>query len=244
MAGGDRQRAPPLPYTNHSHPQTPMLDISIWSAPMARCAVIVAALGAAPLAHAACNGDGKAGGILGLDRCDEFEASGIFSRRNQKLLDTLVLGGTFGVAMWEGTQSAPGRTAWKALDAMASAAVATELMKNAFQRPRPSQSADPDLWRQGSGHKSFPSGETAMVAAFVTPVIADYRDTAPAVWALAALPVYMGHARMGSQAHWLSDVLVGGAVGVAAGYYAAQRDRPLLLGLTRDGVFVGLRRRF
>jgi membrane-associated phospholipid phosphatase len=128
---------------------------------------------------------------------------------------------------------------------MATAAVATETMKRIFQRPRPSQSDNPDLWRQGAVNKSFPSGETAMVAAFVTPLIMAYQDRYPIVWGLAALPVYMGKARMGSQGHWLSDVLAGGAVGIGVGYLAGKRETPLLLApLPGGGVFVGVRHRF
>jgi len=179
-----------------------------------------------------------------MDRCDENEATGIYSRKVQKALDAIAIGGTLGVALWEGTESAAGRTAWRTLDSMAISGVTTEVMKNVFQRPRPSQSSDPDLWRQGSGYKSFPSGETALMAAFVTPIIIDYREEAPAVWALAVLPVYMGKARMASQAHWLSDVLAGAAVGVAAGCVATERDTPLLLELTKDGAFIGIKHRF
>lgn len=195
-------------------------------------------------AQAGCTGDGKSGGLLGIDRCDEFEATGLLSRSNQKRADALVIGGTLAVALWQGSESGAGRDAWHALDAMATAAVTTELMKNVFQRPRPSQNEDPDLWRQGSGHKSFPSGETAMMAAFVTPLIMEHGQEHPATWALAALPVAMGVARMGSQAHWTSDVLVGGAVGAAAGWLAQERQVPLLLLPLRGGVFVGLNKRF
>jgi undecaprenyl-diphosphatase len=195
-------------------------------------------------AHAGCTGDGSHGGLLGLDRCDEFEASGIYSRSNQKRADLIVVAGTLGVALWNGTETPTGRTAWQSLDSMVSTAVATEVMKNVFQRPRPSQSDDPDLWRQGAGHKSFPSGEVAMMAAFVTPIIVNHQQDTPAIWALAALPAYMARARLASQAHWLSDVLVGAGVGVASGVLAARRDSPLLLVPTGDGVFVGLRHRF
>jgi membrane-associated phospholipid phosphatase len=179
-----------------------------------------------------------------MDRCDEFEATGIYSRRNQQILDAAVIGGTLGFALWEGSESREGKTAWQSLDSMAIAGIATELMKDIVQRPRPSQSDNPDLWRQGGGNKSFPSGETATMAAFVTPVIMEYRQDHPAVWALSILPLYMGKARMASQGHWLSDVLAGGAVGIAAGVYSARRDTPLLLELTSDGIFVGLKKKF
>ncbi len=206
--------------------------------------VLGAALGLCAASHAACTGDGKGGGVLKLDRCDEFEATGIYSRRNQQLLGAVVIGGTLGYALWEGSETTSGKTAWRSLDSMAIAGITTEVMKNVFQRPRPSQADNPDLWRQGGGNKSFPSGETATMAAFVTPVIMEYQQEHPAIWALSILPLYMGKARMASQGHWLSDVIAGGAVGVAAGVYSARRDTPLLLELTSDGVFVGLKKKF
>ena len=191
-----------------------------------------------------CSGDGKSGGILKLDRCDEYEATGIYSRQNQKLVDAIVIGGSLGVAFWEGTDTRLGRTAWQSVDSMATAAVATEIMKHVFQRPRPSQSDDPDLWRQGKGNYSFPSGEVATMSAFVTPVILEYREEYPAVWGLSVLPVYMAEARMASLAHWTSDVLAGAAVGYVAGRFAVGRESPLVLGLTKDGAFAGFKRRF
>jgi hypothetical protein len=206
--------------------------------------VLAAAVSVSTASHAGCTGEGKPGGILKMDRCDEFEATGIYSRRNQQILGAAVIGGTLGFALWEGSESREGKTAWQSLDSMAIAGITSELMKNIFQRPRPSQADDPDLWRQGSGNKSFPSGETATMAAFVTPVIMEYQQEHPAVWALSILPLYMGKARMASQGHWLSDVIAGGAVGVAAGVYSARRDTPLLLELTKDGVFVGIKNRF
>jgi len=212
--------------------------------PRWRFAVAALPLVLAAAAQAGCTGDGSHGGVLGLDRCDEFEASGIYSRSNQKRANLIVIGGTLGVALWNGTETPLGHTAWQSLDSMVTTAVATEVMKNVFQRPRPSQSDDPDLWRQGAGHKSFPSGEVALMAAFVTPIIVEHRQDTPAVWALAALPAYMARARMASQAHWLSDVLVGAGVGVAGGVLAARRESPLLLVPTGDGVFIGLRQRF
>jgi undecaprenyl-diphosphatase len=210
-----------------------------------RLLLALALLLAAGAAHAGgCTGDSKSGGILGLDRCDEYEATGIYSRQVQKALDFAVIGGTLGVAVWEGTDTRTGRTAWKATDSMATAAVTTEIMKRVFQRPRPSQSSDPDLWRQGKGNASFPSGETAMMAAFVTPVILEYRDDNPAIWGLAILPVYMAEARMASLGHWTSDVLVGAAVGTVAGRLAFTRETPIVLSLTKDGTFVGYKHRF
>lgn len=204
----------------------------------------VLALSIPCVAWSGCRADGPSGGILHMDRCDEFEGRGIYARRNQLLLDTLVISSVVGVSLWEGTDTELGRTAWKTLDAMAVAAVSTEVMKRVFQRPRPEQNSNPNLWRQGSGNKSFPSGETAMMAAFVTPYIIEHQGENPWVWVLMAFPVYMGRARMASEGHWLSDVLVGAGVGVAAGYYAQGRDKPLVLSVSHDGVFVGIHHRY
>lgn len=199
-----------------------------------------------------CQGDGANGGVLGMDRCDEYEAGGIFSRKNQLLIDSLVIGGTVSYALWEGNTTPNGRLAWQAMDSMATTAIVTEAMKRTFQRARPSEADNPNQWRQGTNHRSFPSGETALMAAFVTPLIiagqakadADPDGGVSPAWALVALPVYMARARVAAHGHWLSDVLTGGAVGAGMGYLATQRETPLILLPTGDGIFVGLHYRF
>lgn len=183
-------------------------------------------------------------GIFKLDSFDEREDKGIFSRPNQKRLDNLAIMGVIGLSLFEGTETRLGRASWQAFDAGITAAATTEVMKRVFSRPRPAQNPDPSVWFAGTGNRSFPSGEVAMMAAFTTPYILAYKDEYPAVWALAALPVYMGKARMASQAHWLTDVLAGGAVGAGMGYLAAHRENPLLLSVTGRSVFVGLHYRF
>jgi membrane-associated phospholipid phosphatase len=182
--------------------------------------------------------------LFGLDRFDEREDTGIWSRSNQKRLDALVITGVVGLALAEGTENRLGRTAWQATDAALMTAATTEVMKRVFGRPRPSQNQDPTVWFQGSDFRSFPSGEVAMMAAFTTPFIITYQDEHPAVWALAALPLYMAGARMKSQGHWLTDVMAGGAIGAAYGWYATQRDTPLVLSVTKHSVFIGLRYRY
>lgn len=184
------------------------------------------------------------GGVLGFDRFDEREDTGIFTRANQKRLDLLAIAGVTGLAAWEGSETRLGRTAWEALDAGLMTAATTETLKRAFGRPRPAENPDPGVWFAGGRHRSFPSGEVAMMAAFATPFIRNYQADTPAAWALAALPLYMANARMASQGHWLTDVVAGGAIGAGIGYYAAGRDVPLVLSLTPHGAFVGLHTRF
>jgi len=201
-------------------------------------AALLALVAASSFQHA------SAQGIFKLDSFDEREDKGILSRSNQKRLGALAITGVIGLSSWEGTETRLGRASWQAFDAGVTTAVTTEAMKRIFSRPRPAQNPDPSVFFAGSGYRSFPSGEVAMIAAFTTPYILAYKDDHPAVWALAALPVYMGRARMASQAHWLSDVIAGGAVGAGMGYLAAHRETPLLLSVTGRSVFVGLHYRF
>lgn len=179
-----------------------------------------------------------------LDRFDEREDTGIFTRANQKRADLLAIGTVVGLAVWEGSETRLGHTAWQAVDAALVTAAGTETLKRTLQRPRPIDNPDPGVWFAGSRNHSFPSGEVAMMAAFVTPFVREYQADHPAAWALAAVPVYMAKARMASQAHWLTDVIAGGAIGAGVGWYAGGRETPLVLSVGARHAFVGLRYRF
>jgi len=204
--------------------------------------VVHAVLAGAQSTPAAAEG-GK--GFLGIDRFDENESRGIFSRPNQKRLDNLVIAGMVGTALWEGSTTPLGKAMWESVDATMTSGVTVEAMKRVFARPRPMQNSDPRIWFDGAGKRSFPSAETALMTAFATPLILSFHEEHPATWGLIALPVYMGKARMGSQGHWLTDVLAGTGIGFAMGYLAHERDQPLVLQLTGNGgVYVGLKVRF
>ena len=57
-------------------------------------------------------------GLFGLDRFDENEAHGIYSRPNQKRVDYAVLLTMGSTAIWEGTTSSPvGKAMWQSIDA-------------------------------------------------------------------------------------------------------------------------------
>lgn len=189
-------------------------------------------------------GSARAADPWKLDSFDEREDRGLFSRPNQKRIDALTIGTVVGLALWEGTDTRLGRTAWQAVDAALLTAATTETMKRAFQRPRPAQNPDPGVWFDGSGQRSFPSGEVAMMAAFATPFAREYWQDHPGSLALLALPVYMAKGRMASQGHWMTDVLAGGAIGTAMGYYTSTRDTPLVLSITGRSAYVGLHYRF
>ncbi len=184
------------------------------------------------------------GGPLGIDHRLPLDDTGIWKQTNERALRYLLVGGTLGIAVWEGGETRLGQTAWKALDATLSGTVAVTVAKKIFSRTRPRDNDDPGLWFQGSGNDSFPSGAVTTVTAVITPYIAEYHRDTPAVWALAILPVYTGIARMKAQAHWQTDVLAGMALGGALGYYAHSRDSSFILQVLPGGVMVGFKKRF
>ncbi len=185
------------------------------------------------------------GGLFGLDHLVHKDDHGIWARQNQLLfLDTL-LAGEVAVALWDGGETRLGRTMWKSIDATLISGLAAEGLKLTFSRSRPSQSGNPDLWFQGSGHESFPSGEVTATSAIITPLVLEYRHDHPAVYALELLPLYDAIARVKVQGHWQSDVLAGYALGTATGYFMERRTRtPLVLSIMPHSVYVGLRKRF
>jgi membrane-associated phospholipid phosphatase len=201
-------------------------------------ACLIAALGLAPAAAFA------GGGPFGIDSEVGGNATGVFSRKNQILLQDLapllVLGGAF----WEGDETRLGHASWQSVDALAIGSVTAAGMKLAFSRARPSQTSDPNQWFKGSGHSSFPSGEVMEITTAVTPYVLEYGADHPAVWALELLPVYDAIARVKSHAHWQSDVLTSFAIGSGIGYYMHYRSSSLAVGILPHGLSVGWKKSF
>jgi membrane-associated phospholipid phosphatase len=83
--------------------------------------------------------------------------------------------------------------------------VVVQAGKLATQRPRP----------DGSNHHAFPSGHAASAFATAT-VVRDHFGWRAGVPAF-AFAAYVGAARMSANKHHISDVLMGAAVGIAAG---------------------------
>ena len=129
-----------------------------------------------------------------------------------------------------------GLTFRKSVDSSVFTALSTEVLKYSLQRARPNQGDNPDRWFQGRGYQSFPSGEVALQASFVTPFIAEYHEDHPWIWALEALPAYDAMARMKAWAHWQTDVLAGWVIGSGWGMYSQRRSSPLVFGLVPHGI--------
>jgi len=112
----------------------------------------------------------------------------------------------------------PGLTEWgvETAEAGGLAGAAVTVIKEIVGRPRPFQAGDPDQLKPFSGYQSFPSGHTTVAAAFATVLASRVRSPwlKGLVYGGAALT---GFARINDDKHWLSDVLVGGLIGHAAG---------------------------
>ncbi|HSQ82598.1 MAG TPA: phosphatase PAP2 family protein [Casimicrobiaceae bacterium] len=204
---------------------------------------IAASIVAAALALAGTTAS-AGGGPLGIDHRIGYDDSGIWARNSQKALAAGVIAFEAGGALWLGADDRFGRTLWQTIDASVASGIAAEVAKYAFGRKRPGQTDNPNEWFKGTCCRSFPSGEVTLQASFVTPIIVDYHAEQPWVWALEALPIYDGIARMKTWGHWQTDVLAGWALGSAFGYYATRRDEPWFVSILPKGITVGMRTTF
>ncbi len=183
------------------------------------------------------------GGPLGIDHMLPYDDSGIWNRRYQQAVEYGLLGTEVIGAVWEGGESRLGRSWWQSIDASVAGGITAQVLKVAFSRVRPIDSnGNPDLWFQGHGNESFPSGEVTLASAVVTPLVLEYGHDQPLVYALELLPVYDAVARMKVQAHWQTDVIAGFAIGTASGWIMHRNpNTPYILRIMPHGIYVGLK---
>lgn len=134
-----------------------------------------------------------------------------------------VLGGTWVYAAF--LDSSAGRSeTWTMVEATGLSTVTTYALKLAAGRERPDQTSDPNAWGKG-GAGGFPSWH-ATAAFAVGTVLAesgndDYR------WVRRVLGYGLGtftaYERLKHNAHWLSDVVAGAALGAASAHFAMGR---------------------
>lgn len=92
--------------------------------------------------------------------------------------------------------------------------------------------------RPDGGPHSFPSGHTAL--AFTSaPILTEHFGWKVGVPAY-VVASFVGASRMEDRRHYLSDVLAGAAIGLAAGELVAHRRAGMRLGLTAEGVAVSV----
>jgi membrane-associated phospholipid phosphatase len=184
------------------------------------------------------------GGPLGIDHEVGFDQSGIWARKYQTGLEFGVIATEAAGALWFGNDTPLGHTFWQTIDASVISGVASTLLKKTVGRARPDQGDDPNRWFRGGCCESFPSGEVTLQASFVTPIILNYRQQYPWIWALELLPLYDAAARLKSHAHWQTDVLAGWLLGSGVGYWSTTRDIPVSVQILPGGFAVGLSKRF
>jgi hypothetical protein len=186
------------------------------------------------------------GGPFGIDNEWSYDNAGIWKRNYQEFLEYGLIVGEVGGALWEGGETRFGRTLWQSIDASAASGLVALGMKYAFSRVRPDASNnDPNLWFKGGGNQSFPSGEVTEVSSIVTPLVLEYGHDHPWIYALEALPVYDGIARMKVQAHWQSDVLAGFALGTGTAWLVHRSpNSPFILRVMPHGIYVGIGKKF
>jgi len=117
----------------------------------------------------------------------------------------------------------------RALEAITVSGQITALLKGVVGRARP-RADSTDAWNvefgrgfSGGDYQSMPSGHTTAAFAFAAAVTSEVARRAPARARLVGITTYglagvTGYSRMHSNAHWLSDVTMGAAIGMASGW--------------------------
>lgn len=136
-----------------------------------------------------------------IDHRIGYDESGIWKPSVYRGSLTALTLAQVGGAVWEGSETRFGRTMWQGIDAEILAEVGSEAGKYVFRRVRPAVDNDPCEWFHGGSSHSFPSGEASVAAALVTPYILEYGREDPATYLLAAVPLWIGAARVKNQAH-------------------------------------------
>jgi membrane-associated phospholipid phosphatase len=119
--------------------------------------------------------------------------------------------------------SAGRREVWEMLEAGGLSIVPTYVLKFAAGRESPYQTSDPNEWFKGG--KSFPSEHTSVAFAVGTVLAESGNDEYRWLRRLLGygLGAYTGYERLKHNAHWLSDTVAGGAIGMASAHFVLNR---------------------
>jgi hypothetical protein len=161
------------------------------------------------------------------DHYDEGYKSPLGPKESGELTDVLpsaaLLVGTWGYASLIGSK--PGESeSWNMVESTGLSLVTAYALKYAIRRPGPDSTTDANHWF--SGGSSFPSEHTTMAFAIGT-VLAesgnpDYR------WIRRVIGYGVGfgtaYLRLKHNAHWLSDTIAGGALGMASAHFVMNRS--------------------
>lgn len=113
------------------------------------------------------------------------------------------------------------------IEAILYSGLANRIMKISFGRARPYMTDDPYVFEPpsfSSDYSSFPSGHTTFAFSISTVIAAQYENTYwKAGWYSSA--VIVGLARIYNNKHWLSDVLMGAAMGYFIGSFVVDKKK-------------------
>jgi len=142
----------------------------------------------------------------------------------QDLIPTVaVLGVTWAYSAWK--HDADGqRETWAMVEAAGLSGVTALGMKYIARREGPDQTSDPNEWFK-SGGNSFPSAHTTAAFAVGTVLAESGNDDYRWVRRFLGygLGIATGYQRLNHNAHWLSDVVAGAALGAASARFAMNR---------------------
>jgi hypothetical protein len=179
-----------------------------------------------------------------IDHGWNHDASGVWNPNVYRSLVGALAAADIGGALWEGSDTRLGKTLWQGIDSVAISSAAEGVGKRIFTRARPGAGNDPCMWFKGGSNYSFPSGEAAVAAGLVAPMVFEYAHDNPVAYSLLLVPAYVGVARIKNQAHWQSDVIAGWAIGGLSGWYSHQREVPLSVVVLPRGITIGFRKEF
>ena len=111
------------------------------------------------------------------------------------------------------------RVCLEGLESLAAAALVSRGAKLAFRLERPSFDPGHKHWFSRLSADSFPSGHAMSAFASAAVLSTEYPELAPVFYLVAT---YVGLARVQQGTHWVSDVLVGAAIGMALGSAAVR----------------------
>ena len=121
------------------------------------------------------------------------------------------------------------RIALEMAGGVTAAALATDFLKRATGRARPSQTTDAYRFDAFGGYRAFPSGH-ATAAFAIAGAIAAQSESPWLRGGAFTLAAIVGSARVAARAHWTSDVVAGALVGTVVGYETTRRLRALRVG--------------
>ncbi len=108
-----------------------------------------------------------------------------------------------------------------AAEALIDSGIVTQGLKFATQRPRPNSDNNRGLFFRGGN--SFPSGHATSVWSLATVIAYEYHDRPIVRYGSFAAAAAVSLSRYSGRNHFLSDVLVGGAIGYGIGRFVYRR---------------------